>query len=197
MFRLINVNQLLRVCLVSAAAGFGAPSQAAELLILASSGGEFVRDCANRDVVISGSNSKFILAGGCQSLTIPGDGNQILADMAAESEILLRGNENNVARTNTTGGDHLKIHTDGRFNQVVKLDGSPKQPDVREANWPKARRAGTRRSRIRINPQNRTSLHRARQIRARLATRMTAVKRGPRCISHSTRRGYHPMRFTF
>jgi hypothetical protein len=106
------------------------------LLILASSGGEFVRDCTNRDVVISGSNSKYILAGGCQSLTVPGDGNQILADMAAESEILLRGNENNVAWTNMTGGDHFKIHTDGRLNHIVKLDDATKHPDRREASKP-------------------------------------------------------------
>jgi outer membrane protein OmpA-like peptidoglycan-associated protein len=125
--------------LVSAAAGFCAPSHAAELLILASSGGEFVRDCSNRDVVISGSNSKFILAGGCQSLTVPGDGNQILADMADESEILLRGNENSVAWTNMMGGDQLKIHTEGRLNHIVKLDDATKQPNRGETTKPPAK----------------------------------------------------------
>jgi outer membrane protein OmpA-like peptidoglycan-associated protein len=98
----------------------GGTARAADLLILASSDGEFVRDCTNRDVVISASNSKFVLAGGCQSLSVPGHANQILADMAAGSEIQVRGDENNIALIN--GGSHdPTISAEGRQNQVVKL----------------------------------------------------------------------------
>jgi hypothetical protein len=95
--------------------------QAAELLILPGSDGEFVRECGHKDVVISGSKSKFVLTGGCQSLSVPGDGNQILVDMAAGAEIYLRGNDNNIAWTKLRDAAAPTILTDGQSNSIVQL----------------------------------------------------------------------------
>jgi Protein of unknown function (DUF3060) len=96
-------------------------SQAADLLILPGSGGEFVRECSHKDVVISGSKSKFVLTGGCQSLSVPGDGNQILIDMAPGSEIYLRGNENDIAWTKEHDAAGPTIVADGQSNSIVQL----------------------------------------------------------------------------
>jgi hypothetical protein len=98
-------------------------SHAADLLILPGSGGEFVRECGHKDVVISGSKSKFVLTGGCQSLSVPGDGNQILVDMASGSEIYLRGNENDIAWTKERDSASPTIVADGQSNSIVQLGG--------------------------------------------------------------------------
>jgi hypothetical protein len=105
-------------------------SQAADLLILPGSGGEFVRECANKDVVISGSKSKFVLTGGCQSLSVPGDGNQILVDMAPGSEIYLRGNENDVAWTKEHDAPSPAIVADGQANSIVQLGSEVTKAEV-------------------------------------------------------------------
>jgi hypothetical protein len=105
-------------------------SQAAELLILPGSGGEFVRECGHKDVVISGSKSKFVLTGGCQSLSVPGDGNQILVDMAPGSEIYLRGNENDVAWTKEHDAASPTIIADGQSNSIVQLGGEVTKTEV-------------------------------------------------------------------
>jgi Protein of unknown function (DUF3060) len=105
-------------------------SQAADLLILPGSGGEFVRECANKDVVISGSKSKFVLTGGCQSLSVPGDGNQILVDMAPGSEIYLRGNENDIAWTKEHDSPSPTIVADGQANSIVQLGGEVTKAEV-------------------------------------------------------------------
>ena len=65
--------------------------------MLGDSSGQVIRDCAKTDAVVSGSNDRIVLAGGCRSLTILGDGNQILADMDAGTKISLSGNNNNLA----------------------------------------------------------------------------------------------------
>jgi hypothetical protein len=108
----------------------GSMSQAAELLILPGSGGEFVRECAHKDVVISGSKSKFVLTGGCQSLSVPGDGNQILVDMAPGSEIYLRGNDNDIAWTKEHDAPSPAIVADGQANSIVQLGGEMTKTEV-------------------------------------------------------------------
>jgi hypothetical protein len=104
-------------------------TEAAELLILSGSDGEFVRECSHKDVVISGSKSKFVLTGGCQSLSVPGDGNQILADMAAGSEIYLRGSNNDIAWTKSRGEADPTIAADGGSNNIVQLGGESAKTD--------------------------------------------------------------------
>ena len=110
------MTSLVFVCLAISAA-----IAVADPVVLADSGGQFVRDCAGRDVVVSGSDEKVVLSGGCRSLTISGDTNQILADMAAGAEISLRGSNNNLAWTRSTGGVDPIIVDGGRANRVVRF----------------------------------------------------------------------------
>ncbi len=106
---------------VLAAAAYCATAEAAELLILAGSGGEYIRDCAQQDVVISGSRNRFVLAGGCHSLSVPGDGNQILVEFGAESELYLRGSDNHIAWKTVPGAADPTVTTEGRSNDIVQF----------------------------------------------------------------------------
>jgi outer membrane protein OmpA-like peptidoglycan-associated protein len=112
----VNMISLVFVCLAISAA-----IAVADPVVLAESGGQFVLDCAGKDVVVSGNGDKLVLSGGCRSLTISGDANQILADMAAGAEINLRGSKNNLAWTRSTGGVDPSIVDGGRANRVVRF----------------------------------------------------------------------------
>jgi len=115
------------------------PSRAAGLLILASSGSEFVRDCSNRDVVISASNSKYILAGHCLSLSVPGDDNQIIVDLAPGAEVELRGSGNKIAWASSGSDEYPRISSEGQSNYLIKLEREPpKHEDVNASNAPVA-----------------------------------------------------------
>jgi hypothetical protein len=106
---------------VLGAAAYCATAEAAELLILAGSDAEFIRDCAQQDVVISGNRSKFVLAGGCHSLSVPGDGNHILVEFGAESELYLRGNDNRIAWKTVPGAAEPTVTMEGRSNNIVQF----------------------------------------------------------------------------
>ena len=110
------MTSLIFVCLAISAA-----IAVADPLVLADSGVQLVRDCAGKDVVVSGNDDKLVLSGGCRSLTISGDANQILADMAAGAEISLRGSNNNLAWTRSTGTADPIIVDRGRANKVVRF----------------------------------------------------------------------------
>jgi outer membrane protein OmpA-like peptidoglycan-associated protein len=126
---------VLSLALASTLPTFNGPSQAADLLILASSGSEFVRDCSDRDVVISASNSKYILAGHCLSLSVPGDDNQIIVDLAPAAEVKLRGSGNKIAWTSTGSDQYPRISADGESNYLVKLEREPpKRDDMNTSN---------------------------------------------------------------
>ena len=106
----------------------------AEPVVLDDSGGQLIRDCAGKDIVVSGSNDKLVLTGGCRSLTISGDTNEILADMAAGAQISLHGNNNNLAWTRLTGGVNPTVVDGGRANRVVEFRRqatkvAPQEPD--------------------------------------------------------------------
>ena len=110
------ITSLIFICLASSAA-----IAVADPLVLADSGGQLVRDCAGKDVVVSGNDDRLVLSGGCRSLTISGDANQILADMAAGAEISLRGSNNDLAWTRSTGTADPIIVDGGRANRVVRF----------------------------------------------------------------------------
>jgi outer membrane protein OmpA-like peptidoglycan-associated protein len=134
MLRRNFLKSALGVALVSVLPAVSGTSQAAGLLILASSGSEFVRDCSNRDVVISASNSKYILAGHCLSLSIPGDGNQIIVDLAPGAELELRGSGNQIAWTSTGSDEYPRISSDGQSNYLIKLEREPPKRDAVSAS---------------------------------------------------------------
>jgi outer membrane protein OmpA-like peptidoglycan-associated protein len=93
----------------------------AEPIVLGDSGGQLIRDCSKTDVVVSGSNDRIVLTGGCRSLTILGDGNEILADMGAGAKISLSGNNNNLAWGKSGDGVDPGVVDGGRANGVVQF----------------------------------------------------------------------------
>jgi outer membrane protein OmpA-like peptidoglycan-associated protein len=94
---------------------------AAESVVLGDSSGQLIRDCSKSDVVLSGSNDRIVLTGGCRSLTILGDANEILADMDAGAKISLIGNNNNLAWSKSSEGGDPSIVDGGRANTVVQF----------------------------------------------------------------------------
>ena len=104
------------VCLLISSEIAGAQS-----VVLGDSGGQLIRDCSKTDVVVSGSNDRIVLIGGCRSLTILGDGNEILADMDAGTKISLSGDNNNLAWSKSTEGLDPSVVDGGRANRVVEF----------------------------------------------------------------------------
>jgi outer membrane protein OmpA-like peptidoglycan-associated protein len=93
----------------------------AESVVLGDSGGQLIHDCSKTDVVVSGSNDRIVLTGGCRSLTILGDGNEILADMDVGAKISLIGNNNNLAWGKSNEGVDPSVVDGGRANRVVQF----------------------------------------------------------------------------
>jgi outer membrane protein OmpA-like peptidoglycan-associated protein len=93
----------------------------AEPVVLGDSGAQLIRDCSKADVVVSGSNDRIVLTGGCRSLTILGDGNEIIADMDAGTKISLSGNNNNLAWGKFSEGVDPSVVDGGRVNRVVEF----------------------------------------------------------------------------
>jgi outer membrane protein OmpA-like peptidoglycan-associated protein len=93
----------------------------AESVVLGDSGGQLIRDCSKTDVVVSGSNDRIVLTGGCRSLTILGEGNEILADIDAGGKISLIGNNNNLAWGKSSEGVDPSVVDGGRSNRVVQF----------------------------------------------------------------------------
>jgi len=87
--------------------------------VLSDSTGQLIRDCSGKDVVVSGSNDRIVLTGGCRSLTILGDANEILTDMAPGAKISLSGNNNNLAWGRSSDGVDPSVVDGGRANTVV------------------------------------------------------------------------------
>jgi outer membrane protein OmpA-like peptidoglycan-associated protein len=139
MLRSTLLRTVLSLVLASTFPTFSGPSEAAGLMVLASSGSEFVRDCSGRDVVISASNSKYILAGHCLSLSVPGDDNQIIVDLAPGAGVELRGSGNKIAWTSTGSDEYPRISSADQSNYLVKLEREPRKPeDLTTANRPAA-----------------------------------------------------------
>lgn len=98
-----------------------AGSASAQSIVLADSGKQVIRDCSGRDTVVSGSHYKVVLSGGCRSLRVSGDANDIIVDMAAGSKIELHGNYNNVAWAKVRDGADPAVKDRGDANSVVEF----------------------------------------------------------------------------
>ena len=112
----VSLPLIAVVCLLISSEIAGAQS-----VVLGDSGGQLIRDCSKTDVVVSGSNDRIVLIGGCRSLTILGDGNEILADMDAGTKISLSGDNNNLAWSKSTEGLDPNVVDGGRANRVVEF----------------------------------------------------------------------------
>jgi outer membrane protein OmpA-like peptidoglycan-associated protein len=123
----VSLPLIAGVCLLVSSEIAGAQSA-----VLGDSGGQLIRDCSKTDVVVSGSNDRIVLIGGCRSLTILGDGNEILADMDAGTKISLSGDNNNLAWSKSAEGVDPSVVDGGRANRVVEFrrvagNGDPAQ----------------------------------------------------------------------
>jgi outer membrane protein OmpA-like peptidoglycan-associated protein len=105
----------------------------AESVVLGDSSGQLIRDCSKTDVVVSGNNDRIVLTGGCHSLTILGDGNEILADMDAGTKISLSGNNNNLAWGKSSDGVDPSVVDGGRGNTVVHFRHVPGKGDAAQS----------------------------------------------------------------
>jgi hypothetical protein len=99
--------------------------------ILQSMGELLVRDCANRDVAVSGSDSDIVLVGGCRSVTVSGSGNKILAEIVGGGELTVLRSRNSVAWA-TVGGSLgrvvVRAEPSNRTTELPKVapgDGQP------------------------------------------------------------------------
>jgi outer membrane protein OmpA-like peptidoglycan-associated protein len=114
MSRLLNGANAAVFALATTMALFTCPmvARAAELLILSESDAKLVRECNGKDVAVSGSNGKFILTGGCQSLTISGHNNQVLAEIAGGGELTVLRTGNAVIWTKMGEGPNPSVTAD-------------------------------------------------------------------------------------
>jgi outer membrane protein OmpA-like peptidoglycan-associated protein len=112
----VSVSSISLVGLVVSSEIAGAKS-----VVLGDSSGQVIRDCTKTDVVVSGSNDRIVLTGGCRSLTILGDGNEVLADMDAGTKISLSGNNNNLAWGKSSDGVDPSVVDGGRDNTILQF----------------------------------------------------------------------------
>jgi hypothetical protein len=95
-------------------------------LILTEDNAETIRECTHRDVAIIADNARFILTGGCQTLTVSGSGNKALVEMAAGGEVDVLHQFNIVAWSKPDAGLDPILFSTGKANVVVDLSLEPR-----------------------------------------------------------------------
>lgn len=63
----------------------------ADTILLSGDGQDLDADCAGRNVMIEGSDGRFLLRGGCRSVTVVGHGDTIAAELAPGARIAIAG----------------------------------------------------------------------------------------------------------
>ena len=106
-----------------------ASPQESSALVLSKNDGSFIRDCAHRDVAILASNARFVLTGGCQSVTVSGSNNKLLVEMAGGGELDVLRQSNSVAWAKVDTGPDPVILSAGKTNATVSLSADP-QPSL-------------------------------------------------------------------
>jgi hypothetical protein len=107
-------------------------------LILTGDNVKYVRECTHRDVAIIANNGRFILTGGCQSLTVSGSGNKALVEMDAGGEVDVLHQFNVVAWSKPGVGVDPILFSPGKANAVVDLSPEPKFGQTQIGNRPLA-----------------------------------------------------------
>jgi hypothetical protein len=97
------------------------PKAEGELIIIAESNARLIRDCANKDVAVSGSGSDLVLTGGCRSVTVSGNGNKIIAEIGGGGELTILHSRNAAAWTRVgASSDPVAIHAEPT-NRTLEL----------------------------------------------------------------------------
>jgi hypothetical protein len=99
--------------------------QKSSTLIMTEDNGNFVKDCSRRDVAILANNARFVLTGGCQSVTISGSNNRLIIEMAAGGEVDVLRQSNIVAWAKIDSGADPIVYSAGKANATVSLSTEP------------------------------------------------------------------------
>jgi Protein of unknown function (DUF3060) len=94
-------------------------------LILADNNGTFIGDCADKDVTIVANNGRFVLSGGCRSLTVSGYNNKVLVELVGGSELDVLRQSNLVAWAKPESGADPLVLSAGKANATASLSVAP------------------------------------------------------------------------
>ena len=106
--------------LVLIAALLPAPSRADDnTLLLQAEGDQRTIDCADRDVRIEGNRNRYVLRGGCRSVVLRGDADDIQAQMIAGGHIDVEGNGVLVTWSLLHPGPDVSVSVNGQGSRVM------------------------------------------------------------------------------
>lgn len=110
-----------RVERAAAAAGGGAPAQPpGGPLVLEGNGQQRSFDCSGRDVVLRGERNQVTLTGGCRSLTVEGNTNDIRAALEPGARVVVRGDVVNLTWSQAGEGPEPTLRAEGRQINVQR-----------------------------------------------------------------------------
>ena len=124
--------------LVLIAALLPAPSRADDnTLLLQAEGDQRTIDCADRDVRIEGNRNRYVLRGGCRSVVLRGDADDIQAQMIAGGHIDVEGNGVLVTWSLLHPGPDVSVSVNGQGSRVMAQNApapaAPPAPPVDQA----------------------------------------------------------------
>jgi hypothetical protein len=90
-------------------------------LVISERDGNFVHDCAGRDVTIEASNSKLFLSGICRSVTIPGSNDDVLVEISNSGKLTILGEHNAVILSGSAEGPEATVLSADESNTVIHL----------------------------------------------------------------------------
>ncbi len=85
-------------------------------------------DCSGRDVDIQGNRARYVLRGGCKSLSVHGEGNTVQAELQPLAKVVIEGNATVLTYSVTGGGGDADITvrgTDSRAVRAASLGAAP------------------------------------------------------------------------
>jgi outer membrane protein OmpA-like peptidoglycan-associated protein len=97
-----------------------ATTAAAPLAITTEGERQTVR-CAGRDVLIRGSRNNTTLRGGCRSVTVEGDGNQVQAELQPGAPLMLNGADNDLAFVLVSPGPDPEVRVTAGSDRAYRV----------------------------------------------------------------------------
>jgi len=123
--------------LVLIAALLPVPSRADDgTLLLQAEGEQRTIDCASRDVRIEGNRNRYILRGGCRSIVLRGEADDIQAQMIAGGHIDVEGNGVLVTWSLLHPGPDVSATVNGQGSRVMAQNAPAAQPATPPATPP-------------------------------------------------------------
>ncbi len=101
-----------------------AAAQTGGPMIVEGNGQQRALDCAGRDVVVRGDRNALTFTGGCRSLEVLGNTNEVRAEMAPASRIAIRGDTVSLYWSLRGDGPPPRIATEGRQVAVQQVQAT-------------------------------------------------------------------------